>query len=186
MRPPPTRIGNGGRNSPTNARIFAWFTSSEIATIVKSLRSSSRYSAAMCGNSSRQGSHHEAQKFTRVTVPASRAVVTVSPARSGSANGGSKGSRGRSPMRASSGAAGAVLADLVSDERGEIDGAIRPDGHGARVGELGEGRGRRHMDGREPCEGPAQRVEDVDQRGGVGLGAELGDVIRRARCDDGS
>src|SRR2546426_11921759 len=91
MRPPPTRIGNGGRNSRTKPRMRAWSTSSEIAAIAKSLRSNSRYRAAICGNSSRHGSHHEAQKLTSVTVPANRASVTVSPARSGSANGGADG-----------------------------------------------------------------------------------------------
>src|SRR6266851_2070733 len=61
--------------------------------ISKSLRSNSRYNSAMWGNSSRQGSHHDAQKFTSVTLPANRASVTVSPARLGSANPGPNWSR---------------------------------------------------------------------------------------------
>src|SRR5258708_19493236 len=88
MRPPPTRIGNGGRYSPTNASMRRESTSSDTPAISKSLRSNSRYSSAMWGNSSRQGSHHDAQKFTSVTLPANRASVTVSPARSGSATPG--------------------------------------------------------------------------------------------------
>src|SRR5881396_796110 len=69
MRPPPTRIGNGGRYFRTNASMGPESTSSDTPAISKSLRSNSRYSSAMCGNSSRQGSHHDAQKFTSVTLP---------------------------------------------------------------------------------------------------------------------
>src|SRR2546425_7895290 len=69
MRPPPTRIGNGGRYLRTNASMGPESTSSDTPAISKSLRSNSRYSSAMCGNSSRQGSHHDAQKFTSVTLP---------------------------------------------------------------------------------------------------------------------
>src|SRR2546428_12071133 len=47
----------------------------------------------MCGTSSRQGSHHDAQKLTSVTLPGTPASVTVSPARSGNANPGANGSR---------------------------------------------------------------------------------------------
>src|SRR5947208_10723530 len=47
----------------------------------------------MWGNSSRQGSHHDAQKLTSVTLPRNPARGTVSPARSGSANAGANGSR---------------------------------------------------------------------------------------------
>src|SRR5205807_7093115 len=90
MRPPPTRIGNGGRYARRNAAILPRSTSSEMATISKSLRSSSLYSCAMWGNSSRHGSHHDAQKFTSVTLPANRASVTVSPFTSGSAKAGAK------------------------------------------------------------------------------------------------
>src|SRR5712691_11053266 len=107
MRPPPRRIGNGGRNSRTKPRIRASSTSSEIAAIAKSLRSNSRYSAAMCGNSSRHGSHQEAQKFTSVTRPAKRASGTVSPPpppRPGGARGGGGGWReGRGAGRCSRG-----------------------------------------------------------------------------------
>src|SRR6266550_2237318 len=67
--PPPTRMGNGGRNSRTNARILLPLTSSEIAAMSKSARLNSLYSSAMCGNSSRQGAHQDAQKFTSVTLP---------------------------------------------------------------------------------------------------------------------
>src|SRR5881628_3805678 len=93
MRPPPTRIGNGGRYFSTNASIFPASTSSDTPAISKSLRSNSRYSSAMCGNSSRQGSHHDAQKLTSVTLPRNPANVTVLPARSGSANAGVNSSR---------------------------------------------------------------------------------------------
>src|SRR6266850_5057709 len=93
MRPPPTRIGNGGRYFRTNARISPASTSSDTPAISKSLRSNSRYSSAIWGNSSRQGSHHDAQKFTSVTLPRNPASVTVSPARSGSANAGVNSSR---------------------------------------------------------------------------------------------
>src|SRR2546422_10544664 len=72
-------MGNGGRNCATKARIFPASTSSEIAAISKSLRSNSPYSAAMSGNSSRHGSHQEAQKFTSVTRPAKWPSGTVSP-----------------------------------------------------------------------------------------------------------
>src|SRR5207247_1042454 len=95
-------MGKGGRNCCTNARIFPRSTSSERAALSKSRRSKSRYSSAMCGTSSRQGSHHEAQKLTSVTFPANRESVTVSPPRPGSANAGANGSR------ASAGAAGAA------------------------------------------------------------------------------
>src|SRR5205823_13467366 len=82
MRPPPTRIGNGGRYFRTNASMGPESRSSDTPAISKSLRSNSRYSSAMCGNSSRQGSHHDAQKFTSVTLPRNAASLTVSPARS--------------------------------------------------------------------------------------------------------
>src|SRR2546427_4367342 len=85
MRPPPTRIGKGGPNRRTKASILPESTSSEIAAMSKSLRSNSRYSCAIWGNSSRHGSHHEAQKLTSVTFPANCARVTVSPRKSGSA-----------------------------------------------------------------------------------------------------
>src|SRR5206468_4128458 len=81
-------------------------TSSDTAAISKSLRSNSRYSSAMCGNSSRQGSHHDAQKLTSVTLPRNPASVTVSPAGSGKANTGANGSR----------AAGAAPSDLAISE----------------------------------------------------------------------
>src|SRR5213592_1222586 len=93
MRPPPTRIGNGGRYLRTNASMGPESTSSDTPAISKSLRSNSRYSSAMCGNSSRQGSHHDAQKFTSVTLPRNPASLTVSPLRSGSASAGPNASR---------------------------------------------------------------------------------------------
>src|SRR5438445_225328 len=93
MRPPPTRIGKGGPNRRTKASILRESTSSEIAAMSKSLRSNSRYSCAIWGNSSRHGSHHEAQKLTSVTLPANCARVTVSPRKSGSAKAGVNGSR---------------------------------------------------------------------------------------------
>src|SRR2546428_8302950 len=93
MRPPPTKIGNGGRYLSTNASIGPASTSSDTPAISKSLRSNSRYNSAICGNSSRQGSHHDAQKLTSVTLPRNPANVTVLPARSGSANAGEKSSR---------------------------------------------------------------------------------------------
>src|SRR2546428_9312845 len=93
MRPPPTKIGNGGRYLSTNASICPASTSSDTPAISKSLRSNSRYNSAICGNSSRQGSHHDAQKLTSVTLPRNPANVTVLPARSGSANAGEKSSR---------------------------------------------------------------------------------------------
>src|SRR2546425_3545778 len=68
-------------------------TSSDTPAISKSLGSNSRYSAAMGGNSSRQGSHHDAQKFTSVTLPRNPASLTVSPARSGSSRAGPNASR---------------------------------------------------------------------------------------------
>src|SRR6266480_3323707 len=92
MRPPPTRMGNGGRYFRANASISPESTSSDTPAISKSLRSNSWYSSAMWGNSSRQGSHHDAQKLTSVTLPRNRARVTVSPARSGNANAGPNGS----------------------------------------------------------------------------------------------
>src|SRR2546428_6237626 len=93
MRPPPTRIGNGGRYFRTNASMGPESRSSDTPAISKSLRSNSRYSSAMWGNSSRQGSHHDAQKFTSVTLPRNAASLTVSPARSGSASAGPNASR---------------------------------------------------------------------------------------------
>src|SRR5439155_407999 len=93
MRPPPTRIGNGGRYFRTNASMGPESTSSDTPAISKSLRSNSPYSSAMCGSSSRQGSHHDAQKFTSVTLPRNAASLTVSPARSGSASAGPNASR---------------------------------------------------------------------------------------------
>src|SRR6266550_3591076 len=39
------------------------------AAMSKSARLNSLYSSAMCGNSSRQGAHQDAQKFTSVTLP---------------------------------------------------------------------------------------------------------------------
>src|SRR6266567_1964446 len=92
MQPPPTRMGNNGRYFRTNASISPESTSSDTPAISKSLRSKSWYSSAMWGNSSRQGSHHDAQKLTSVTLPRNPARVTVSPARSGSANAGPNGS----------------------------------------------------------------------------------------------
>src|SRR6266480_5609835 len=92
MRPPPTRMGNGGRYFRTNASISPESTSSDTPAISKYLRSNSWYSSAMWGNSSRQGSHHDAQKLTSVTLPRNPARVTVSPAKSGSANAGPNGS----------------------------------------------------------------------------------------------
>src|SRR5947209_6391593 len=46
MRPPPTRIGNGGRYFRTNASMGPESTSSDTPAIPKSLRSNSRYSSA--------------------------------------------------------------------------------------------------------------------------------------------
>src|SRR5256885_534476 len=166
MRPPPTRIGNGGRNWRTKASILPASTSSEIAAIAKSLRSNSRYNAAMWGNSSRQGSHHEAQKFTSVTFPRNVAVVSVSPARSGSAKAGANGSRAAGP-------AGAA-ATRETPARPPPAFPRRP---GGRRGGPGVGGAPRH--------GPTQRVEHADERSTAGLGArELGDVIRGAHGYD--
>ncbi len=81
MRPPPTRMGNGGRYFRTNASMGRESTSSDTPAISKSLRSNSRYSSAMWGNSSRQGSHHDAQKFTSVTLPRNPAGSSTSTRR---------------------------------------------------------------------------------------------------------
>jgi len=79
MRPPPTRIGNGGRYFRTNASIGPESTSSDTPAISKSLRSKLAVQLGHVWELLTAGIAPRRQKFTSVTLPRNAASLTCRP-----------------------------------------------------------------------------------------------------------